>query len=70
MSLSMHKARLTGATRELMLRWETTRESWRDARSLEFEKQYIEELRAGVDKASVVLDQLDKLVAKIRSDCE
>jgi len=62
--------RIGALTKDLVNRWQQTRESWRDDKALEFERQYIEELTSGVDKAMQVIDQLDKLMAKIRSDCE
>ncbi|MBI5385223.1 MAG: hypothetical protein HZA90_11125 [Verrucomicrobia bacterium] len=70
MSMGASKQRLTGMTRELLLKWDQTKEHWQDAKSREFEQKYITELVAGVDKAVAVIEQLDKLAAKIRSDCE
>jgi len=49
---------------------EQTKECWQDTKSQEFQSKYIDELVSGVDKAASVIDQLDKLVAKVRSDCE
>ena len=43
---------------------------WKDAKSQEFERRYMEELLASVDRAVTVIEQLDKLITKIRSDCE
>jgi len=51
-------------------RWQRTRESWRDIKDDEFQRQYLDELQTSVDKAMQVIEQLDKLMAKIRSDCE
>lgn len=62
--------RIGALTKDLVNRWRQTRESWRDDKALEFERHYIEELTSGVDKAMQVIDQLDKMLAKIRSDCE
>jgi hypothetical protein len=62
--------RLGGFTRDLANRWQHTKESWRDAKAEEFERQYLEELYTSVDKAIHVMEQLDKLMAKIRSECE
>ena len=62
--------RLGALTRDLSNRWQQTKESWRDAKAEEFERQYIEELQTSVDKAMHVMEQLDKLMVKIRSDCE
>jgi hypothetical protein len=63
-------ARLDMLTRNLWSQWQETKEHWRDAKSLEFERKYLEELRPGVDNAVAVIAQLDKLLAKIKKDCE
>ena len=62
--------RLGALTKELTHRWQRTRESWRDIKADEFQRQYLDELQTSVDKAMQVIEQLDKLMAKIRSDCE
>ena len=62
--------RLGALTKDLANRWQRTRESWRDAKADEFQRQYLDELYTSVDKAMQVIEQLDKLMAKIRSDCE
>lgn len=62
--------RIGALTRDLVNRWQQTKESWRDDKAIEFERQYLDELTTGVDKGMQVIDQLDKLLAKIRSDCE
>jgi hypothetical protein len=69
MSLSGNRTRLIGVTKELMAKWEHTRESWKDAKCLEFERTYLKDLMSGVDKAATVMEQLDKLISKVRSDC-
>jgi hypothetical protein len=70
MSLSANKGRLTGSTRELSLQWEQTKNYWRDQKSAEFEKKYLDELFVSVDKTVVVLEKLDELLKKVRTDCE
>jgi hypothetical protein len=62
--------KLAAITKELSYQWQQTKEYWNDAKSEEFEHKYIEELLSNVDKAVAVIDELDKLVGKIRSDCE
>ncbi len=57
-------------TKELAIQWQQTKEYWRDAKAQEFDRQYMQELLAGVDRAVTVMEQLDQLVAKIRHDCE
>ena len=70
MNISANGKSIVMATKELSLKWDATRECWRDAKSEEFERKYLAELTAAVDKATAVFDQLDKLVMKVRSDCE
>ena len=62
--------RLSGITKELRAQWEDTKTYWKDAKSLEFERRYMDELLASVDRSVTVIEQLDKLITKIRKDCE
>ncbi|HZF00588.1 MAG TPA: hypothetical protein VE344_01710 [Methylomirabilota bacterium] len=70
MSMAGSKSRLVGATKELSLKWEQTKNYWRDQKSLEFEHRFLQELFAGVDKTVVIVEKLDELLKKVRSDCE
>ncbi len=63
-------SRLGGLTKELRAQWQNTKAYWKDAKAQEFEHRYMEELLASVDRTVTVIDQLDKLVSKIRKDCE
>jgi hypothetical protein len=69
-NLSATKSRLSAVTRELSVHWSDTKPYWRDAKSQEFERQYIQELLIRVDRALTVLEKLDGLLEKVRSDCE
>ena len=62
--------RLSGITKELRAQWLDTKSYWKDAKSLEFERRYMEELFASVERTVTVIEQLDKLITKIRKDCE
>ena len=62
--------RLAGITKELRAQWQDTKAHWKDAKSLEFEHRYMEELLASVDRTVAVMELLDKLLTKIRTDCE
>jgi hypothetical protein len=64
------KTRLLGLTKELMVDWAATKESWRDAKSREFEQQYLNELTAAVNAAVTHLDALERVLEQIREDCE
>lgn len=62
--------RLSGLTRELWLKWQQTKDSWRDSKSLEFEQQYLSELLPSLERTVASIEQLDNLLKKIRKDCE
>lgn len=70
MSMAGNKGRLTGATKELSLKWQQTKNYWRDQKSLEFEQRFLQELFAGMDKTVAIVDKLDELLKKVRKDCE
>ena len=70
MSMAGSKARLVGLTKELSLKWDDTKNYWRDAKAQEFERKYLQELFIGMDKAIAVIEKLDELLKKVRSDCE
>jgi hypothetical protein len=70
MSLADSKARLAGVTKALFTQWDQTRESWRDAKSTEFEFQYLRDLKSDVDKAVAAMEEVEKILAKLRKDCE
>ena len=58
-------------TKELSLKWEAdTRLLARRERAWRFERRYIELLRDSVDKGIPVIEELDKIVTKVRKDCE
>ena len=70
MNISANGKMLTMATKDLSVRWSETRDAWKDAKSLVFEQKFLAELMASVDRAVPVFDDLDKLISRVRSDCE
>ena len=70
MNLSGNRSRLLGLTRDISLQWDETKNFWLDAKSQEFEQRFMTELAAQANRAAGVLEQLDKLLQKVRSDCE
>jgi hypothetical protein len=70
MNLNANKSRLSGSTRELSLQWEQAKNYWRDQKSLEFEKKYLDELFALADKTVLIVEKLDEILKKVKSDCE
>jgi hypothetical protein len=68
--MNANGSRLEAITRELWVQWQQTRQSWADDKSREFEQKYLEELVQSVDKSVAVIEQLDKLLTRIKRDCE
>ena len=70
MNLNANKSRLAGITRELSNQWTETQNFWRDQKATEFEKKYLEELFVYANKTMAVIEKLDEVLKKVRSDCE
>ena len=70
MSLGSSRSRLLALTKELLLKWGETREQWKDAKSQEFGREYMEQLLLHVEKAVSICDRLDRIINKARNDCE
>lgn len=70
MNLNATKSRQTALTKEILLRWEDTKTHWRDARSAEFQSNYMQELFPRVNQATNAIEKLDELLNQIRRECE
>jgi len=69
MNVGALRNRLEMLTRELLRQWEETQVFWRDAKAQEFDQRYVQQLRAGVDKAGVAIEKLDELLSRVKNDC-
>ena len=70
MSMAANKARLDGLTRELSAQWSQTKAYWRDAKSQEFEQRFMDELLADVNRTLTSLQELEKIIIKVKNDCD
>ncbi len=70
MNTHANGARLAALTKELLLRWQQTREYWRDDKAREFEERYLLELESTVNAAVTGIGHLDRVMTQIRNDCE
>jgi len=61
---------LAAATKQLWRSWDIARHEWRDTKAEIFEQKYLVELQATVDRAGVVLNQIEKILSQAREDCE
>jgi len=62
--------RLMGLSKDLRAEWVETKQYWSDAKSLEFEKRFLDELNSGVNQAIASIDALERILNKVRDDCE
>ena len=63
-------ARIVGLTRELLNKWNQSKDSWRDSKALEFEKKFMNELEATASHASTGMENLERIIRNIRNECE
>jgi hypothetical protein len=70
MSLNASKSRLDSISKELSVQWEQTKNYWRDQKALDFEQKYLDELFRYTGKTILVIEKLDEILKKVRSDCE
>ena len=70
MSTASSRAQLAMATRQLLSRWDETRQSWRDQKAAEFDERYLAEVRETVNAAIRTLEELDLILEKVHADCE
>lgn len=70
MSMVANRTRLATLTKLLVNEWHNTKEQWHDKQSLKFEKEYIDSLLHNVTSTAEAIDKLDKLITKVKKDCE
>ena len=70
MNLSSNGQVIGAATKDLSVRWANLQSSWNDSKSREFEERFLFNLTSSAERAVPVFDQLQKLLAKVREDCE
>lgn len=62
--------RLAGLTNNLRAEWEQTKHHWNDAKSREFEQRFLTDLFSSVNQTINHIESLERVLAKIRQDCE
>lgn len=63
-------ANLGQALKNLKLEWQKAESDWRDVKRREFEETYLSVLPNHVARAAAVIEELDTVLRKVRSDCE
>lgn len=70
MNVSANGKTLVALTKQLAVAWDETKSYWHDAKSEEFEKRFLMELSTTVERVAPVFDDLDKILTRVRSECE
>jgi hypothetical protein len=70
MSTRPSAGNLAQALKDLSLEWAQTKETWRDVKSDEFERHYLDPLPHEVTRAISVIEEVDALLRKVKHDCE
>lgn len=70
MSMIAAKSRISTLTKMLANDWNNTKEQWNDKQSAHFQQQYMEGLLQNVTSTVEIIEKLDKLVTKVKRDCE
>lgn len=68
--MSASQNRLAALTRELQAEWAQTKHDWHDAKSREFEERFMTELLPAVSQTLVTIESLERVLAKLRHDCQ
>lgn len=70
MNVSANGKMVVALTKQLTVAWEETKQHWRDVKAEEFEKRFLIELVSTVDRAAPVFDDIEKVLNRVRIDCE
>jgi hypothetical protein len=70
MNLSSNGQVIAAITKDLALRFHELQHTWRDAKSNELEERFLYPLTSSVDRALPAFETLQKLLSKVREDCE
>ncbi|MEE2809012.1 MAG: hypothetical protein VYB73_06835 [Verrucomicrobiota bacterium] len=70
MSVKSTRGTINKAVRDLNVNWQQCKNYWNDVKSKEFEEKYIAPLPDAVTATSSIIDEIDKVLSKIKRDCE
>ena len=69
MNLRESAAKITGGAKELAAAWDDTRNYWRDMKAQQFAEMYLEPVPHQIARAATVIEEIEVLLRKVRSDC-
>jgi hypothetical protein len=70
MSVTVGRAKLMGALKDLKLRWDKAKLNWDDPMSADIEKTVIDPLEPQVRATVGAMERINEVLMKARRDCE
>jgi len=70
MSAKTGGSKINKMTKEITAKWGDVRTRWKDVKGDEFDKNYMEGLADRVSATATVIEEIDRVLTKIRKDCE
>jgi hypothetical protein len=69
MGLYEGRGNLDKSLKDLMLRWQATRQDWSDEVAEEFEKKYLDPLDVALRNAVSAMEQMAQVLSRVDRDC-
>lgn len=70
MSLAVGRAKMVGALKELMVKWDRTKETWDDPMSRTLEERVLLPLEPKIRSAATAMEKMGEVLARARRECE
>ncbi len=70
MSAKESAGNLVQSLKELNLKWGENKSHWHDFKAQQFEHDYLEEIPDHVQRTMSVMQDIDSLIKRVRSECE
>jgi hypothetical protein len=70
MNVSTNAKMILSATRDLANRWNSTKDQWHDVKSAGFEEEYLTGVFVEAERAAQTLEELNRIILSVRSQCE
>jgi hypothetical protein len=70
MSAKESAGNLVQALKEMNLKWGECKAHWHDIKTQQFEREYLEEIPDHVQRTMSVMQEIDALIKRVRSECE
>jgi hypothetical protein len=70
MSLAVGRSKLVGSLKELMVKWDRTKEHWDDPMSRTLEERVLLPLEPKIRAAATAMEKMGEVLARARRECE